>query len=224
MALQYDNFQVQRIVVEANFWPPIEEISRSTLSHLFASVNEENCFETCELRDSGATFEGDTWDYNVEPSTVLLRWFGDRLPENFFDRVRSILEGTRLVAMDGQVAFFTEQIRVFADVPEGKNRDVGELVKKRLLKGMKPAERESLPGLVGAGLNLRGITDSFVYQGSIDPKVEGGLLNIWAGLNFRPQQDPPTPGPDLGVIEQQVKQAIEFVGTDLLAFSSKLFN
>jgi hypothetical protein len=224
MALQYDNFQVRRIVVEANFWPPVEEISSSTLSHLFARVNEGDCFETCELRDKGASFDGDSWDYNVEPSTVLLRWFGDRRPDNFFDRVRGILDGTRVVAMDGQAAFFTEQIRVFADVPEGKNRDVGELVKKRLLKGMKPADRDSLPSLVGAGLNLRGATETYIYQGSIDPAVKGDLLTMWAGLNFRPQPEPPQRGPDLDLIERQVKQATEFVATDLLSFSRKLFN
>src|SRR4029077_2596494 len=40
------------------------------------------------------------------------------------------------------------------------------------------------------------------------------VIAVWAALNFRPGQEPPTPGPDLDLIERQVKQAIEFVGTD----------
>jgi hypothetical protein len=223
MALQYENFEVRRIAVEANLWPPVEEISRSTLSRLFAEVNEGDCFETCELLASSATFEGDEWDYNIDGSTVLLRWFGSRRPNDFHRRLRRLLEGTRVIAMDGHVGFYSEEIRVFGDVPEGKSRDVGEVVKKRLLRGMKAEDRESLAGLAGAGLNLKGGTETFIYQGSIDPRLTGDMLTLYAGLKFRPDSEPPSPGPDLDLIERQTRVAYEFVADDLLEFSSKLF-
>jgi hypothetical protein len=223
VALQYDNFQIRRIAVEANLWPPVEEISTPTLSRLFAEVNEDDCFATCELRSSSATFEGDEWDFNISGSTVVIRWFGSRPPSDYTRHLRKLLDGTRVVAQDSPVVFYSEQIRIFADVPEGKNRDVGDLVKKRLLKGMKPQDRESLSGLASAGLSLRGVSENFIYEASVDPKIAGDMLNLSAALNFRPDDEPPKPGQDLDVIDRQTQTARDFVANDLLAFSSKLF-
>jgi hypothetical protein len=223
MALQYDNFEIRRIAVETNLWPPAEEISRATLSRLFAEVNEDDCFETCELRANSATFEGDDWDYNIDGATVLIRWFGVRPPSDFYERLRRLLDGTRVVAMDSRVGFYSEEVRVFGDVPEGKSRDVGEAVKKRLLRGMKAEDRDSLAGLAGAGLKLRGGSEAFFYEASIDPRLSGDMLSLSAGLKFRPDSEPPKPGPDLDLIESYTKFARDFVADDLLAFSKKLF-
>jgi hypothetical protein len=223
MALQYDNFEVRRLAVEANLWPPAEEITTSTLSRLFAEVNEDDLFETCELGSSSASFDGDEWDYVINGSTVLIRWFGSRLPSDYFARLRRLLDGTRVVAQDSPVVFYSEQVRIFGDIPEGKNRDVGDLVKKRLLKGMKPEDRESLIGLASAGLNLRGIGDDFIYEARVDPKVAGDMLNLSASINFRPGDEPPRPGQDLDLVERQTQTARDFVANDLLAFSRKLF-
>jgi hypothetical protein len=223
MALQYDNFGLRRIVVEANLWPPVQEIAAATLSQLFGAVNEDDTFATCELRPGGATFDGEAWDYNINGSTVVLRWWGTRPPDDLDSRIRRFLDGTRVVAMDHQVGFYTEEIRVFADVPEGKNRDIGEVVKKRLLKGMKAEDRESLTGLMGAGLRLRGVSESYVYQANIDPKSSGDMLNLFAGLKFKPEAEPPRPGPDLDLIERQRQIACAFVAEELVEFSRKLF-
>jgi hypothetical protein len=223
MALLYDNFGLRRIVVEANLWPPVQEIAAATLSRLFSEVNTDDTFATCELRPNGATFDGDVWDYNISGSTVVLRWWGTRPPDDLHAQIRRFLDGTRVVAMDSHVGFYTEEIRIYADVPEGKGRDVGDAVKKRLLKGMKAADRDSLAGLAGAGLILKGGTETFAYRANIEPKLgSGDMLNIFAGIKFRPEE-PPRPGPDLDLIDHQTKIACEFVANDLVEFSRKLF-
>lgn len=223
VALEYDNFGLQRLVVEANLWPTVQNIAASTLSNLFSEVNADDVFATCELRPNGATFDGDQWDYTINASTVRLRWWGHRLPDDFFLQLRRFLEGTRVVAMDHPVGLYTEEIRIFADVPEGKNRNVGEVVKKRLLKGMKPEDRDSLEGLAGAGLSLVGARESFAYRATIEPALRVPVLNLFASLNFPPQSQPPRPGPDLDLIEAHAQAACGFIEGDLLAFSRKLF-
>ncbi|MGA8746179.1 MAG: hypothetical protein WB507_09975 [Solirubrobacterales bacterium] len=223
MALQYDNFAINRVVVEANLWPPVQEIPASTLSNLFSEVNSDDIFATCELRPSGATFDGEVWDYTINRSTVVLRWWGHMVPNDLYVRIRRFLDGTRVVAMDHQVVFYTEEIRVFADIPEGKNRNVGDLVKKRLLKGMKAQDRDSLVGLASAGLSLVGGGDDFAYQAKIEPQLGKDVLNLFVGLKFRPGAEPPRPGPDLDLIESQTQIACRFTENDLVEFSRKLF-
>lgn len=224
MALEYDNFGLQRLVVEANLWPTVQDIAASTLSQLFSEVNADDVFATCELRPNGATFDGDVWDYTINASTVRLRWWGHRLPDDFYPQIRRFLDGTRVVAMDHPVGLYTQEIRVFADVPEGKNRNVGEVVKKRLLKGMKAEDRSSLEGLAGAGLSLVGARgEDFAYRATIEPALRAPSLNLFASLQFPPKQQPPRPGPDLDLIEAHTRAACGFVEGDLLAFSRKLF-
>lgn len=223
MALEYDNFGLRRLVVEANLWPTVPDIAASTLSNLFSEVNADDVFATCELRPNGATFDGDEWDYTINASTVRLRWWGHRLPNDFQKQIRRFLDGTRVVAMDHPVGFYTEEIRVFADVPEGKNRNVGDVVKKRLLKGMKAEDRDSLQGLASAGLSLVGGQENFAYRATIEPALRSPVLNLFAGLKFPPQSQPPRPGPDLDLVEAHAQTACNFIEGDLVGFSRKLF-
>ena len=206
-------------------WPPVGEISASTLSSLFSEVNADDIFSTCEIQPGGggATFDGEVWDYTINGSTVRLRWWGEQMPSGLYARIRQFLDGTRLVAMDNQIGFFAKEIRVFGDVPEGKGRNVGDVVKKKLLKGMKADDRDSLIGLASAGLTLVGGNEGFAYQARIEPQLSGDLLTMFAGLKFRPQNQPPQPGTDLDLIENQTQMAVNFVENDLVDFSRKLF-
>jgi hypothetical protein len=223
MSLQYENYGLRRIVVEANLWPPIEDVSQGALSQLFGNLNGgDDMFSACELKPNGASFQGDLWTYDYSGSTVRIRCFGFGTYEELYRRIRKLLDGTRSLAIDGTVGFFSEEIRVFADVPEGGSRDVGEVVKKKLLRGMKEEDREALPGLDGAGLTLDGKTESFSWRANIDPKADS-LLSLFVGLSFYPDPEPPRPGSDLDLTEHQVKVACSFVEKDLLTFSSKLF-
>src|SRR3954451_23338515 len=169
MALQYEHIFLKRVVVEANLWPPVEEIPHGTLSQLFGLLNEEELFSSCELRASGASFRGEYWTYDLDGSTVRIRCFGYRDRPMLYSRIRKLLDGTRSIAPNRRVAFYTEEIRVFADVPEGGKRDVGEVVQKKLLRSVKVQDRESLPGLDGAGLSLVGSTEDYAWHANLDP-------------------------------------------------------
>jgi hypothetical protein len=118
--------------------------------------------------------------------------------------------------------FYTEEVRVFADVPEGGKRDVGAIVQKKLLRGVKAEDRESLPGLDGAGLSLVGSTDDYAWHANLDPASDD-FLRLFAGITFYREPEPPRPGSDLDLIEEQVKVTCGFVEGDLREFSAKFF-
>ncbi|HET7122090.1 MAG TPA: hypothetical protein VFI17_12680 [Solirubrobacterales bacterium] len=222
MALQYEHISLKRVVVEANLWPPVEEIPHGTLSRLFGLVNEDEIFSACELRASGASFRGEYWTYDIDGSTVRIRCFGYRDRPTLYARIRKLLDETRSIAPSRRVAFYTQEVRVFADVPEGGKRDVGDVVQKKLLRSVKLEDRESLPGLDGAGLSLVGSTDEYAWHADLDP-ADDDFLSLFAGISFYREPEPPRPGSDLDAIEEQVKVACGFVEGALKDFSAKFF-
>ncbi len=222
MALKYEHFSFKRVVVEANLWPPAGDIADGILSQLFGHLNEDELFTSCELRPSGATFQGEYWTYDLNGSTLRIRCFGFPHHEHLHAHIRKLLDGSRAVSPQRRVAFYAEEIRVFAEVPEVGRRNIADVVQKRLLRSIKSEDREALPGLSGAGLKLDGSTENVGWHAAIDPNPGGNSLSLFAGMMFR-DPEPPRPGSDLDVIEEQVKIACAFVQNDLQKFSAKLF-
>jgi hypothetical protein len=218
MSLLYDSYGVRRVAVEVNLWPDVEKFDTGALGGLFGALNSDDLFSLCDLRpETGAHFQGDAWTYDLSNSTVLMRCNNIENLDAVKRRMRLLLEGTRR-SLDQQLAFYTDEIRVFCHVPEGAKRNVESVLQRRLLS--RQTDRSDLPGLEGAGLNLTGLTESYHWDAEIEP-FGGDAIMLTARLHFRPTPEPPSPGPDVDAIETQIGVATSFVTEHLLVFSSK---
>lgn len=218
MSLLYDNYGIRRLAVEVNLWPEVEKFEKKALSKLFGVLNTDGMFASCELRpETGARFESDTWTYDVSPAGVFMRCVNLASLDDTKQRMHFLLDGTRKCVATGN-AFYTDEIRVFVHVPEGGKRNVESVAYKKLL-GTR-TDRSDLPGLEGAGLSLSGTTEIYHWHGDITPYGEDALM-LTAVLTFRPNPEPPRPGPDLDAIDGQIGTAASFATDHLRTFSSK---
>lgn len=218
MSLLYESYAIRRVAVEVNLWPEIERFKTKDLSELFGALNVDGMFSSLELRpESGARFESDAWSYDLSPAGVFVRCVQLTSLDDLKRRVHFLLDGTRkCVAPDR--AFYTDEMRVFAHVPEGGKRDAATVVSKKLIPPR--VDRSDLPGLEGAGLSLAGTTETYHYNAEISPYGSEALM-LSGTLTFRPSPEPPRPGADLDVIDGQIGAACSFVTGELRAFSSK---
>ena len=133
MSLLYDSYGIRRVAVEVNLWPEVERFKTKDLSELFGALNGDGMFSSLELRpESGARFESDAWSYDLSPAGVFVRCVQLSSLEDLKRRVHFLLDGTRrCVASDR--TFYTDEIRVYAHVPEGGKRDVEAVVSKKLI-------------------------------------------------------------------------------------------
>lgn len=220
MTLLYDAFGIRRVAIELNFWPAIDKFETGDLSRLFGILNRDEIFSTCELRsEEGALFVGEAWTYDLSTSALLIRCTSIRTHPDLRAQISELLKLTR-EALSPRLAFYTDEIRVFGQVPEGGKRDVDKVVRKKLIS--RNADLDDLPGLDGAGITLNGFVEAFAWRAEIEPLGEDAL-QLTGRINFRPGPEPPHPGSDLEVIEQQTQAACEFVSQNLKTFSSKLF-
>lgn len=218
MSLLYDAFGIRRVALEVNFWPGVEKFHTGELSRLFGALNEDELFSTCELQsETGALFGGEAWDYDLSTSGLLIRCSSFVTHQAMRERMRQLLAGTR-DTLSTKVAFFTDEIRVFGQVPEGGKRDVEKTVRKRLMS--RGTDLSDLPGLEGAGLSLSGTNDVYHWHGDIESAGPDSLM-LSGRVRFWPEPEPPRPGPDLDLIEKQVELACEFVSDHLRNFTSK---
>jgi hypothetical protein len=228
MALSYDSFGVRRVDIEAKIWPEFDRFLPGQLSKLLGVLNDDDAFTSVDLEpESGLRLEGEQWIYDLSLSSIELRSKGFSEPQAASPRIRSLLEATRGFFTRGthQIAFFTSEIRVLGSVPDDRNRNVGDVVLRKLLRGINQEDRDLLPGLTGAGLRLIGdAEDGYHWHASIEPphgRYES--LGLWAQLMFPPPDSPPRPGPDLNTIIEQVGMGYNLVSGGLKTFASKLF-
>jgi hypothetical protein len=228
MALLYDSFGVRRLEFVANLWPDMVTFAPRELRQLFGQlvIGPDDEFTSCDLRtDTGARFEGEHWVYDIGTSSILLRCWGYSSPDSLRGTIRRLLRQTRdFFAEKNELAFFVDEIRVYGIVPDEKDRNVGEVVQKRLLKNVLKVDLEGLPGLAGAGLQLVGDAEEFHWHARIEPPHGAyDVLGIGAELMFPPTPDPPSDEDDLDNIDRQVELAHTFITTDVVTFASKLF-
>jgi|HubBroStandDraft_6_1064221.scaffolds.fasta_scaffold640290_1 hypothetical protein len=219
MSLLYENYGIRRVAVEVNLWPDIERFDTKALSALFGTLNPDGVFSSVELRpEAGIRFEGDAWTYDLSPAGVLMRCSSFISLDEVKRRVHFLLDGTRKCVAKHH-AFYTDEIRVFAHVPESGNRNIETTVSRKLVPAR--IDRSDLPGLEGAGLSLTGTEpEGFHWHANIDPYGPDALMLV-GNLSFRPAPEPPRPGPDLDVIDGQIGTACSFVTENLRAFASK---
>jgi hypothetical protein len=226
MALLYENFGVRRFELTAHMWPDIEGFTTRELRRLFGtlSIGVDDDFDSCVLRgDEGARFEGEHWVYDISSGSILLQCLGYSSSTNLRGSIHELLEQTRsFFAARQRLAFFVYAIRVFGTVPDDKDRHVGDVVRKRLLRQTDTSE---LPGLAGAGLSLVGDADEgFHWHARIEPPHGAyDVLGIATELMFDLPPDPPTEDNDLDAIDEQVETAHSFIANVVPAFASKLF-
>lgn len=226
MALLYDAFGVRRVEVVTNIWPDLDNFLPGDLSRLLAALNGDEAFTSCDMQPGiGARFYGENWVYDISPSSVLIRSTGFETSEHLRARIRGLLSDTRaFFAERGPMVFYTDEVRVSGTVPEDKDRNVGEVVQRRLLSRMKAQDKDELSGLEGAGLRLVGTTDDYHWHASLEPPHGAyNSLGIYAQLMFFRDPYPPDEGADLDKIEEQVADSYTFVSNHLLAFSTRLF-
>lgn len=229
MALTYDAFGVRHFEFVANLWPDLDALSAPELRRLFGelTIGPDDEFTSCDLRPGmmGARFTGEHWTYDIASSSILLRCNGYSSSENLRATVRGLLGQTRrFFVAKHQLAFYVEAIRVYGVVPDDKDRDVGEVAMKRLLRNVSRDDLEILPGLTAAGLQLVGDTDEFHWHARIEaPHGNYESLGLSAELMFYLSPDPPTDADDLDTIDAQVETTHSFITTLLPVFASKLF-
>jgi hypothetical protein len=228
MALNYDSFGVRRVDIETNIWPEFDRFLPGQLSKLLGVLNDDDAFTGVDLEpESGLRLEGEQWVYDLSLSSVLLRSKGFSDPQAASPRIRSLLENTRafFARPSHQVVFFTDEVRVLGSVPDDRERNVGDIVLRKLLHGLKDEDRDLLPGLSGAGLRLIGDAEAgYHWHASIEPphgRYES--LGLWAQLMFPPPESPPRPGSDVNTIIEQVAMGYELVSSGLKTFASKRF-
>lgn len=230
MALLYDQFGIRSFELMVNIWPGVDQFAPGELSRLYGHLNTDDEFQSCDLRlNQGARFEGDDWVYDIAPSSILIRCTGYPSTDALRRRIRRLLAQTRaFFAAQHYVAYYVENIRAFGSVPEDKDRNIGEVVQKRLLQRVKAEELEGLPGLAGAGLQLVGNAEEpqrFHWHARIEPPHGSyGVLGISADLMFPLAPEPPTEDDDLDDILRQVDAAYAFITDDVTTFASKLFH
>lgn len=226
MALLYDSFGVRRVWIDVNFWPELPAFRPGELSQLYAHLNSDDLFLSCELNSNqGAVFDGEHWVYDIQSHRLALRCFGYESVVHLRGRIREMLTGTREFFAPRRLAFFVDEVRMFGIVPEDRDRHIGEVVRKRLLRGMKADELGELPGLAGAGLRLVGDTDEFHWHADIEPPHGAyGVLGLGVECYFAPEADPPTPEGDVDRISEQVDAAYTFLNDQVREFAGKLFH
>ena len=218
MALLYDSFALRRIDVIANIWPDFDRFLPGALSRLTAELNDDDGFSSIEVQsETGVRLEGEQWVYDLSLSSVMLRCRAVLSPEMVSGRVRSLLDTTRqFFSARHPIAFYTDQIQVLGYVPDDKEeRNVGDVVKKRLLARVSAEDQNALPGLAGAGLHLVGndYERRFHWHASIEPPHGAyDSLGLWSQLIFLPTEGPPTAGPDLDAIEEQIGYGYDLSG------------
>jgi hypothetical protein len=226
LTLLYDSFGVRRVWIDVNFWPELRDFRPGELSQLYAHLNSDDLFLSCDLNSNqGARFDGEQWAYDITSDRLALRCFGYESVEHLRGRIREMLRGTREFFAPRRVAFFVDEVRMFGVVPDDRDRPIGEVVRKRLLRGTKAEELEGLPGLVGAGLRLVGDTDEFHWHANIEPPHGSyGVLGLGVEAYFTPDVEPPTPETDIERISGQVDTAYTFLNDQVREFASKLFH
>jgi hypothetical protein len=231
MALDYNSFGLRRVDIDVNIWPEFDRFLPGQLSKLLGVLNDDDAFTAVELEpESGLRLEGEQWVYDLSLSSVELRSKGFSDPQSASPRIRSLLETTRTFFAgvgrpSHQVAFFTDEIRVLGSVPDDRKRNVGDVVLRKLLHGLKQEDRDILPGLTGAGLRLIGdAEEGYHWHASIEPphgRYES--LGLWAQLMFLPPESPPRPGSDINTVIEQVAMGYNLVSDSLKTFASKRF-
>jgi hypothetical protein len=229
MALRYESFGIRHFEFTAHMWPELDEIAPRDLRRLFGqlTLGRDDEFTSCDLRTAnmGARFEGEHWIYDIAPGSILLRCRGyaPDLPAT----VRALLEQTRtFFASTVHVAFFVNEIRVWAIVPDDKDRHVGDLVLRRLLRNLKRDELgPNLSGITGGGLQLVGDAEEFHWHARIEPPHGSyDVLGIGVELMFPLAPEPPNEDDDLDTIDNQVGLAHSFITKEVVAFAGQLFH
>lgn len=226
MALLYESFGGGRLEIILNMWPDFDRFYPGQLSKLLGVLNDDDAFTSVDLEpESGLRLEGEQWIYDLSLASLVLKSKGFADPQAASPRIRSLLEATRTFFGDRAIAFFTDEIRVWGFVPDDRNRNVGDVALRRLLRGVSTEDRNLLPGLSGAGLRLVGDADEgYHWHAGIEPPHgRYDSLGLSAQLMFRPPEAPPRQGSDVNTIVEQVATAYNLVSRDLRTFASKLF-
>lgn len=226
MQLDYEQFAVQSVRVDLRMWPGLSHSYRSgELSALYAALNTEDLFENCELRATlGARFTSEHWTFDIDQTEIWVR------SRSFVDlsalqrQINMLLSETRKF-LGRRVSFlFVERVFVWGMVPERKDGNVAEIVKKKLLKPLKDEQTGALPGLEGAGVKFIGNSpepDEFHWHLELEP-VHGTYhdLRIGAELFWPPYPDSETD--DLDVIDTRVATAYDFLRTNAKNFAKSI--
>lgn len=227
MALLYDHFGVRRFSFRAHMWPEMEDFASAELRQLFGelSLGADDEFESCEILPSGAVFEGEHWVYELNLSSVRLQCFGYSSLTNLRASVRGLLEQTREFFKSSHVIFYVTSMNVYGTVPDDKDRHVGEVVMRKLLRNVKQEDRDILDGLEGAGLSLVGTTDEDLHWHARIEPPHGAyeVLGLAAELMFPPSPEPPKAGEDLDRIDDQIEATHDFITTRIPQFANRLF-
>jgi hypothetical protein len=127
-----------------------------------------------------------------------------------------LLQETRAALNAYSLYFFylVHRIKIYGLVPDEQDRDVGDLLRKKLPKKIQEAP---LPGNVrGAGIEIVGSTDRYRYSATIASYLpEPTSLYLEAELSFVP--NPGDVDHDVDVVGDDLQMAYDLLTTEVVA-------
>ncbi len=223
--MRYESFGVRGVEARVIAWPPLpERYPTGELSKLYSALNSDDSFESCQLRAQlGAVFEGEQWTYDIDSDRVVLT---ARAFANFIevkDRFVAMLESSR-ETLRGTRIFIPDQITVWGLVPDERQRDVGELIRKKLLTRFKTEHYTHLDGeVVGAGMEFVVAGENVKWEVTVAPYLrQPDNLFLYAKGDFAVPDADDWPDEPLDLVRSDLQTAYDFLHQNVVAFAQSL--
>jgi hypothetical protein len=226
--LLFDQFGVRRVELDVLMWPGFGHgFKHGELSALYGRLNTDDLFESCELKANvGAEFESEHWTFDISTTRISLTSEAFQSFPELDKRMLHLLEETRQFFQPRLPYLIAERVSVRGVIPEDAQRDVGEMIRSKLLTrrvgraddaGDRPLDL--MPGqLTGTGVTIVGDTERYHWHANIGPAHAYPMLPISADLYF----PPPEERPDGAMISESLATAYEFVTSNIVEFAHRI--
>lgn len=231
MALLFDQIGVRRVSLEVLMWPGFSHgFKEGELSSLYGRLNTDDLFESCELRATvGAEFESEHWTFDINTTRIRVVTEAFQSFAEASKRMLHLLAETQaFFEPRRRPLLYTDRVSVRAVIPDDADREVGDVVRTKLLTrrlnkeddgGAKPLD--FLPGNhTGTGIELVGDTDAYHWHANIGPAHALPSLTIGADLYFAPPSDPPV----VGMIAESLETAYSFTKDSVAEFAQRILD
>src|SRR6266542_40511 len=107
LMLLYDSFSIRHLRVEVLLYPPSEDrFPEGVLSRLYASLNADDMFDDCALRQRlGAIFEGERLTYDIETRRIRMHFRNFGTIQESKENLNHLLGATKKVLNEAGMRF-----------------------------------------------------------------------------------------------------------------------
>lgn len=223
MPLDYEQFSVRSVRVDLLLLPGCDHgYNPGELSALYGRLNEDDLFESCELRANlGARFDSESWTMDISQTRLWIRGRSHLGGPDVASQIKALLRATREHLGANRLSFiFADEVYVSAVVPGRNKANVSQMVMGKLLKKLSPERTSLLTGLIGAGVRFNGdMDDETHWHFMVEPSHAAGYsqLQLAAEFYFRPR--PQAGNDDLDLIGEQIETAYHFLNSNAKSFA-----